>query len=145
MQRILSPFSAWLVNTLAVPALCLGMLSSPAVWAAETAAQPAAAQGTPQVMRYTTRNGDTLERIAQQQFRDSPLQTAVVVKMLQEHNLLLVGEVRPRQRLKTGLLLEMPSHEQLARKVLMPYLQADQAANAEPSTPEQRKAWVRYP
>src|SRR5574343_1230353 len=85
--------------------------------------------------RYTTRAGDTLERIAQQQFRDSPLQQVVVVKVLQEHNQLLIGDVRPRQRLKTGLVLELPSHEQLARKVLMTYLQAEQAQQPSTSSP----------
>lgn len=95
--------------------------------------------------RYITRAGDTLERIAQQQYRDSPLQPALLVKLLQEHNALLLSQVRPRQRLKTGLLLELPTHEQLARKVLAPYLQAEESPRPAHSTPEQRKTWVRYP
>jgi Tfp pilus assembly protein FimV len=94
---------------------------------------------------YTTRAGDTLERIAQQQYRDSPLQQALLVKMLQEHNALLLPQVRPRQRLKAGLVLQLPTHEQLARKVLAPYLQVEEPPRAAHSTPEQRKTWVRYP
>ena len=111
--------------------LCLGGL-----------AQASAAQAADTPATYTTRAGDTLEKIATRQYPSSPLQAQVLAQVLAQTNAAAVGGTAPRKRLKAGMVLDVPSHETVVRQVFAPYVHQ---ANAHASSPEARRNWVHYP
>lgn len=111
--------------------LCLGGL-----------AQASAAQAADTPATYTTRAGDTLEKIATRQYPSSPLQAQVLAQVLAQANATAVGTAAPRKRLKTGTVLDVPSHEAVVRQVFAPYFHQ---TNAQASNPEARRNWVHYP
>ncbi len=114
--------------------LCLGGLAS-------HTATCAASDSAPTAPTYTTRAGDTLEKIATRQYPSSPLQAKVLAQVLSQTNASAVGQTATRQRLKAGLVLEVPSHEAVVRQVFAPYFQTTAAS----SSPEARRSWVHYP
>lgn len=91
---------------------------------------------------YTTQNGDTLTRIVQKQFRDSPLQTAVIAARIQQINSPQIGNIGVTQRLRAGLQLQLPVHDTLVRQVLEPYAAPKTGKHPDESSP---KRWIRYP
>ena len=117
--------------------LALGL--QPALAAPEPTAAPAATA-------YTSRAGDTLEKIAAKHYAGSPLQHAVLAKLLLEHNAAALGPgASPKKRLKPGTALALPGHALLLRQALAPHLGAEPAAPAPASGHEARRHWVHYP
>lgn len=94
---------------------------------------------------YTTRASDTLEKVVLRHYPNSPLQTQWLVRLLQELNADTLGKTSGRQRLKAGLVLHMPSHEQLVKQVLITYLPADSLQAPVDNSPQARRSWVHYP
>ncbi len=91
---------------------------------------------------YATQAGDTLDKIVSKQFKDSPLNPQRITQAIQQLNPAL-AHTKAKQRLKTGMSLQLPTHDVLVHNTLKPYLAADaeHSANAEHA----RKRWIRYP
>ena len=120
--------------------LALGL--QPALAAPEPPASATPAATTP----YTSRAGDTLEKIAAKHYAGSPLQHVVLAKLLLEHNAAALGPgAAPKKRLKPGTALALPEHTQLLRQALAPYLGAEPATPAANHGYEARRHWVHYP
>ncbi len=95
---------------------------------------------------YSSRSGDTLEKIAAKHYAGSPLQHVVLAKLLLEHNAAALGPgAAPKKRLKPGTALALPEHTQLLRQVMAPYLGAEPATPATNHGYEARRHWVHYP
>lgn len=134
-----------LVGTL-MALLLLGALGlAPRAQAAAPSAPAAASSAEPDSSAYTVRRGDTLERIAQQHYPDSPLQLSAIVRELRSLNAATLGETAPRKRLKAGLSLQLPRHDRLVKRVLAPYVVQDEAERAQALLEQERRRWVRYP
>ncbi len=101
----------------------------------------AASDATQAASTYTTRAGDTLEKIATRHYPSSPLQAQVLAQVLAQANASAVGQTAARKRLKAGLVLEVPSHEAVVRQVFAPYFHTTAAS----ANPEARRSWVHYP
>lgn len=101
----------------------------------------------PSVTRYTTRAGDTLEKVAQVEYKDSPLKSSWIAQRLQEHNAVLLGQTSARQRLKTGMVMELPTPQALLQMALAPYTKDKEAepASVRKTSESPSKAWIRYP
>lgn len=120
-------------------------------WAAGHAA-PGAAPATahasaqpetgPHLTAYTSKAGDSLNKIVLSHYKGSPLQTAVLVKAVRQHN--PVGlPARADARIKTGTQLHLPQHTQVMRDTLQA-MQPQDASAAAPA-PDRREHWVRFP
>lgn len=93
-------------------------------------------------LSYTTKAGDTLNKIVHSQFKDSPLHTQVLVKAVRQLN---PAGLPPKadQRLKTGLSLQLPAHNTVLREVLQAHLPEGTAAPKAPTLSQEH--WVRFP
>lgn len=110
-------------------------------WASQ--AQPSHPEPQAQTHTYTTRAGDTLEKVVQKHYAGSPLQNSVLIDQVKALNAASVGKTTARQKLKTGMGLQMPAHEAVVQRALSPYLPSEpQAAD---DGPQARKRWVHYP
>lgn len=125
----------------------LALAGSGALWAASAppSALPAASTEAEASTAYTVRRGDSLERIAQQHYPDSPVQVSAIVRELRALNATALGEAPARKRLKAGLVLQLPRHEQLVKRVLAPYVVQEEAERAQALQEQERRRWVRYP
>ena len=91
---------------------------------------------------YTTKAGDTLNKIVHSQFKDSPLHTQVLVKAVRQLN---PDGLPPKadQRLKTGLSLKLPVHHALLREILQAHL--PEGMGAPKGATLSQEHWVRFP
>lgn len=118
--------------------LCGTLLALPS-HAGDPAPTPA-----PAYTSYTSRAGDTIEKIVSQQYAGSPLQAQVLARHVLDANTAL-AKTPSRKRLKTGTALQLPTHEQVLRKAMAPYLPANAFEPAPHNGPEARRSWVHYP
>ena len=125
--------------------LCALALSA----ATSLAAMPAAdATASPAAKTYTTRAGDTIERLLQNAMPDSPLNATLLRKALAEANPNAVSG-KAGQKFKTGTVLHLPEHSTLVRNTLEAY--SAQGSESAPhggfsaSDPASRRHWIRYP
>lgn len=124
-----------------------GQWPSQAASPQEASGQPASAsaQGSAEadVRVYTTVPGDTLAKIVRTQFKDSPLQAHLLVQAVRQHNPSGLP-AKSEQRIKTGTVLQLPSHTRLVRDTLQALLPADSLA-APAAQSQDRASWVRFP
>ena len=125
--------------------LCL-VLTSLALNVCAADAMPAAA--APQVATYTTKPGDSIERLLQNAMPSSPLNAALLRKALADQNPQTVSG-KPGQKFKTGTVIHLPDHGQLVRTSLDPFaLQSQEATTRNgysAGDPSSRRNWIRYP
>jgi hypothetical protein len=121
--------------------LCAGLWPLGGQAAADTPAAP-----TPADTSHTSKVGDTLEKIAGQHYRGSPLHIQVLARQLLAHNAdALPAGTATGKRLKPGLSLRLPSHEHMLRQALAPFLPSDAPANGPHCGPEAKRHWVHFP
>ena len=92
---------------------------------------------------YTSKAGDTLNKIVSSQYKDSPLHPNVLVKAVRQLNPNGLP-AKPDQRLKTGTVLHLPSHAQVVLETLQAHLPEGHTAHTN-SPPLSREHWVRFP
>lgn len=139
----------------AVRPSCAGVVLCALAWAfsgatSSHAAQPATSNmtGTSTTapegasLSYTTKAGDTLNKIVHSQFKDSPLHTQVLVKAVRQLNPDGLP-AKADQRLKTGLTLKLPAHHALLREILQAHLPEGTTAPKGPTLGQEH--WVRFP
>jgi hypothetical protein len=93
-------------------------------------------------LSYTTKAGDTLNKIVLSQYKDSPLHTQILVKAVRQLNPQGLPS-KADQRLKTGLTLQLPAHGPLVRDTLQAHLPEGSAVTNGQSL--SREHWVRFP
>lgn len=129
-------------SVLAVSAAFSALAATPAATSAPAANSPAAhnAHGA---TAYTSKAGDTLNKIVSSQYKDSPLHSNLLVKAVRQLNPNGLP-AKPDQRLKTGTVLHLPSHAQVVLETLQAHLPEGHTAHTN-SPPLSREHWVRFP
>ncbi|MEY4471265.1 MAG: hypothetical protein RIT20_1606 [Pseudomonadota bacterium] len=107
------------------------------------AANSPAAHNAHGATAYTSKAGDTLNKIVSSQYKDSPLHSNVLVKAVRQLNPNGLP-AKPDQRLKTGTVLHLPSHAQVVLETLQAHLPEGHTAHTN-SPPLSREHWVRFP
>ena len=122
--------------------LCALTLGASSVSSAMAATEPAA----PTLNSYTTKAGDTVERILKNAMADSPLNPALLRKALADANPKVVNG-KAGQKFKTGTVIALPEHGALVRNTLETFSasSAEASYRSGPSDPASRRHWVRYP
>jgi hypothetical protein len=124
-----------------------------AVWIAMGAfgATPASAStepAAPATTTYTTKAGDTVERVLKNAMADSPLNPQVLRKALADANPNVVNG-KAGQKFKPGTALQLPEHGALVRNTLETFSApgSDGFSRSGPSAsdPASRRHWIRYP
>lgn len=140
MQRITSvlnlTLSQWLLTALCTLPLCV----APALAASESAA--------PALASYTTKAGDTVERVLKNAMPDSPLNATVLRKALADANPQVVTG-KAGQKFKTGSVIQLPDHALLVRNTLdsfaPPGSENSYRSGYSANDPASRRHWIRYP
>ncbi len=107
------------------------------------AANSPAAHNAHGATAYTSKAGDTLNKIVSSQYKDSPLHPNVLVKAVRQLNPNGLP-AKPDQRLKTGTVLHLPSHALVVLETLQAHLPEGHTAHTN-SPPLSREHWVRFP
>jgi Tfp pilus assembly protein FimV len=142
MIRLFSQYSYRLRVAAGLCALTLSAATSMA------AAPPAAESTLPAASTYSTKAGDTVERVLKNAMPDSPLNTALLRKALADANPNVVtGKVG--QRFKAGTTITLPEHAALVRNTLEVYAapgsEGTYRSGNSASDPSSRRHWIRYP
>ncbi len=129
-------------SVLAVSGAFSALAATPAATSTPAANSPAAhnAHGA---TAYTSKAGDTLNKIVSSQYKDSPLHPNVLVKAVRQLNPNGLP-AKPDQRLKTGTVLHLPSHAHVVLETLQAHLPEGHTAHTN-SPPLSREHWVRFP
>lgn len=131
-------------SVLAVSAAFSAFAATPAPAATSApAANSPAAHNAHGATAYTSKAGDTLNKIVASQYKDSPLHSNVLVKAVRQLNPNGLP-AKPDQRLKTGTVLHLPSHAQVVLETLQAHLPEGHTAHTN-SPPLSREHWVRFP
>jgi len=109
-------------------------------------AEPAAP--APATVVYTTKAGDSVERLLQHAMPGSPLNPALLRQALADVNPKTVTG-KPGQKFKTGTVITVPDHTQLVRSSLAPFDPHSSEITARSGysagDPSSRRNWIRYP
>ncbi len=140
MNRIVSHFNAPLLRWLLAGLCALPLYAAPALASSEAAA--------PAMANYTTKAGDTIERVLKNTMPDSPLNSNVLRKALADTNPQVVTG-KAGQKFKTGSVIQLPDHSVLLRNTLdnfaPPGSEASYRSGYSASDPASRRHWIRYP
>ncbi len=111
---------------------------------ASAATEPVA----PATTTYTTKAGDTVERVLKNAMADSPLNPQVLRKALADANPNVVNG-KAGQKFKPGTALQLPEHSALVRNTLetfsAPGNDGYSRSGTSASDPASRRHWIRYP
>jgi hypothetical protein len=122
-------------------ALCALTLHASAATAAPEPSAPAAAT-------YTTKAGDTVERLLKNTMADSPLNPGVLRKALADANSNVVTG-KAGQKFKPGTIIHLPDHSTLVRNTLEAFVppgsEGFTRSGNSASDPASRRHWIRYP
>lgn len=129
------------------PSLMTTLQRGLACWAFCLTLSSWAATETPP-LTYTTKAGDTVDRLVQNTLSASPLNPVLLRKALAELNPHTVTG-KAGQKFKPGTVITLPDHGQLVRDTLAPF--ADPSSEHSPRSgnsagdPSSRRNWIRYP
>ncbi len=122
-------------------ALCTLTLNASAATAAP---EPNATAAT----TYTTKAGDTVERLLKNAMPDSPLNPGLLRKALAEANPNVVTG-KAGQKFKAGTAINLPEHSTLVRNTLEAFVppgsEGFSRSGNSASDPASRRHWIRYP
>lgn len=135
MTRTFSRMNAGWPQRLAMVLCCLALNAA----AANEASAPAS---------YTTKAGDTVERLLRNAMPDSPLNPTVLRQALAEANPKVVTG-KAGQKFKPGTVIQLPEHGQLVRTTLEAFPasagEGSSRSGYSASDPASRRHWIRYP
>ncbi len=142
MIRPFSPLKPHLRQASWLCALALFVSSS-------MAATPAAGEtASAAASTYSTKGGDTVERVIKNAMPDSPLNPSVLRKALADANPKVVTG-KAGQRFKAGIAINLPEHAALVRNTLEVYAapgsEGAYRSGYSASDPASRRHWIRYP
>ena len=115
-----------------------------------TPAKPVATSAAPAGQTYKPKAGETLDQVIAKTMPSSPLSNTILRRAFMEQNpkAILAGKV---PKLRKDATLIVPDHDQLLRSVMASVTPAAMSGPADlsprpaPSSPEERKRWVKYP
>lgn len=139
---VLMGTSVWALSG-ALSAFAAGPTTAATAATAAPAANSAAAHSAQGATAYTSKAGDTLNKIVSSQYKDSPLHPSVLVKAVRQLNPNGLP-AKPDQRLKTGTALHLPAHAQVVLETLQAHLPEGHSAHTN-GPPLSREHWVRFP
>ena len=97
---------------------------------------------------FTLKNSQTLDKVIQEVYKDSPLSHLILRNALLSANPLILSG-NPAQKIKAGLTLSVPDHTQLVMKTLKPLTIDEEVADKQHKTNSEdasaRRNWVRFP
>lgn len=96
---------------------------------------------------YKVAQSTTIDRVIQTVYANSPLNAAVLRKVLADANPKVITG-NPQQRVKAGTTLMVPDHGHVVKNILAPHVAAapeTQEAGPSASEPSARRQWVRFP
>ncbi len=134
--------SVWAISG-ALSAFAAAPTSATTAATSAPAANSTAAHSAPGATAYTSKAGDTLNKIVVSQYKDSPLHTSVLVKAVRQLNPNGLP-AKNDQRLKTGTALHLPSHAQVVLETLQAHVPESRSAHTN-TPPLSREHWVRFP
>lgn len=134
--------SVWAISG-ALSAFAAAPTTAATATTAAPAANSTAAHSAPGATAYTSKAGDTLNKIVVSQYKDSPLHTSVLVKAVRQLNPNGLP-AKNDQRLKTGTALHLPSHAQVVLETLQAHVPESSSAHTN-TPPLSREHWVRFP
>lgn len=115
------------------------------VQAADTSSEVQATSAV--ATNYKVTESISIDRLVQKVYSNSPLNTAVLRKVLVDANPKVITG-NPQQRVKGGTALVVPDHNEVLRSTLASHLTAAQdSSDHNPVARENqtRKQWVRFP
>lgn len=96
----------------------------------------------------TLKSSQTLDKVIQEVYKDSPLSYAILRNALLKANPLILSG-NPAQRIKVGLTLTVPDHSQLVMNTLTTFISetegSDKLNKSYSSDSSYRRNWVRFP
>lgn len=126
--------------------LCALALSTASM--AATASPAAGEPAVPAASAYTTKAGDTVERLLKNAMPDSPLNPGVLRKALADANPNVVTG-KAGQKFKPGTVINLPEHSTLVRNTLETFVppgsEGFSRSGNSASDPASRRHWIRYP
>ena len=142
MSLYFSCLNLSLPRGLAAVWIALGAFGATAAMASTEPAAPAS------TTTYTTKAGDTVERVLKNTMADSPLNPQVLRKALADANPNVVNG-KAGQKFKTGTAIVLPEHSAVVRNTLeahmAPGTEGFTRSGTSASDPGSRRHWVRYP
>jgi hypothetical protein len=96
---------------------------------------------------YTTKSGDSIERLLLVGMPGSPLNPSILRQAVADLNPKIVTG-KPGQKFKTGIVITMPDHGQLVRSNLAPFASSPEYSARSGNSagdPSSRRNWIRYP
>ena len=115
---------------------------------AQTVATAAPAEQLVIQKSFSLKSSQTLDKVVQEVYKDSPLSYPILRNALLHANPLVLSG-NPAQKIKAGLTLVIPDHTQLVLKTLSPYISEQEVADKQNRTygadPSTRRNWVRFP
>ena len=131
-----------------LPCTLVFLLCSLAWTALAANAEPATPAPAPAPVHYTTKAGDSVERLLQQAMPGSPLNPALLRQALADLNPKTVTG-KPGQKFKTGTVIAVPDHALLVRSTLAPFAPPSPETTTQSGysagDPSSRRNWIRYP
>jgi len=136
---------------LATALLACALTMAATTWAAEPAGTSAAAQAAANpgaaAVKYTVREGDTLDKIIRLHMGNSPLRIEILREAVVKQNphAFVKGSTKV---LLANAVITVPNHTELLQKQLgsaVPVAEPAPAASSTSMVEDRRKTWVRYP
>ena len=125
----------------------LAALSCALASSALASVSPEEKPATAAIPTYTVAQSTPIERVIQTVYANSPLNAAVLRKVLADANPKVITG-NPQQRVKAGTTLMVPDHGHVVKNILAPHVAAapeTQEAGPSASEPSARRQWVRFP
>lgn len=131
-----------------VVAIFLLWLASNTHLQAQTLVATASAEQLVIQKSFSLKSSQTLDKVVQEVYKDSPLSYLILRNALLHANPLVLSG-NPAQKIKAGLTLVIPDHTQLVLKTLSPYISEQEVSDKQNRTygadPSTRRNWVRFP
>ena len=113
---------------------------------AVAAAEPAAEGASPAASHVTLAQSTAIDKLVQQVYANSPLNTQVLRQALVDSNPKVITG-NPQQRVKAGTVITVPDHGQVVRTALTPFAANPESSESGPAARDYsvRRPWVRFP
>jgi hypothetical protein len=136
-----SGFNSVLLSLVLSFAICPGLQ-------AQTSAYSTASDLTVLPKTLTLKSSQTLDKVIQEVYKDSPLSYSILRSALLKANPSILSG-NPAQRIKVGLTLSIPDHSQLVISTLTTFISetegSDKLNKSYSSDSSSRRNWVRFP
>jgi len=138
-------FSGGLSSLLLIFFLCFSTVTQ---LQAQTSAAAASSEASSQQKTFTLKSSQTLDKVVQEVYKDSPLSYPILRNALLKANPLILSG-NPAQKIKVGLTLTIPDHTQLVIQTLSAFTNDAEGVEKQHkfygNDASARRNWVRFP